>query len=120
MPDDHFVSMSSFLLQRKSLCEEVLAGLSNDRVVYNEEAVRAAMTAKLDLINELLEIDEPRTDGQRKTYRVELVDFIDAHAEHGAIDIFLKAIPDIDLSDDNFDVYEVDPLTKKAVKHDQD
>lgn len=48
-----------------------------------------------------------------KTYRVELVDHIDAQTEHDAIEIFIDSI---DPSDDLFDVYEVDPLTKKAVK----
>jgi hypothetical protein len=119
MSDDHFTSMSSFLIRRREVLEDKLAGLENQiGIVYEDERLKTVIKAKLSLINELLEIDEPRTDGQRKTYRVELVDYIDASTEHGAVDIFLKAIPDLDLADDSFDVYEVDPLTKKAVRHD--
>ncbi len=82
-------------------------------IVYQEEMEKAGLRAKVNFIKDMIGWQFVKTD--TKSYRVELVDFIDAHNECEAVDIFMKCIPDME--DEAFDVYEIDPLTKKAVKH---
>jgi hypothetical protein len=82
---------------------------------YAEENFKTELRAKITLIKELLCFDHDEQHSE-KLYRVELVDFINAKSEHEAIDIFIQVIPEVDVSDDSFDVYEVDPKTRKAVK----
>ncbi len=87
------------------------------RPSYEEEATKTELRAKIRLCDDLLAMPKPSVGlAVKQTYRVELVDYIDAESEHQAIDIFTQAMADVDLADDNFDVYEVDPKTKKAVK----
>jgi len=106
-----------FLLKRQVYYTKMLEDMPvRDRPSYEEENTKVMLRAKLNLIEELLEKDHPAGLAVLKTYRVELVDYIDAESEHQAIEIFEKVIFDIDPSDDMYDVYEVDPLTNKAVK----
>lgn len=83
--------------------------------IYLEEHTKSELKGTIAVLEELLELNDETEDSDKKSYRVELVDFIDAHTEHEAIDIFIRCIPDIDVSDEAFDVYEIDPLTKKAI-----
>jgi len=86
------------------------------RPIYEEENTKTELRAKVALLTELLSQDCPNPDTSKKEYRVELVDFIFATSEHEAIDIFVKVVGDIDVGDDNFDVYEVDRHHNKVHK----
>jgi len=109
--------MRRFLTERLADYEVMLEDLGErTRPIYEEESTKADLRAKIYIIKEALAVDSPKIDLiEKQLYRVELVDYIDAHSEHEAIDIFTTAIPEVDLADDSFDVYAVDPLTRKAV-----
>ncbi len=99
-------------------CEKLLLGYGErDRPVYEEEQHKEHLKARANLCRDILDMPQVSPGiAVKKFYRVELVDYIDATSEHEAIDIFTQAMADVCLADDNFDVYEVDPKTRKAVR----
>jgi hypothetical protein len=98
---------------RESWLNTIWSAIECETPTEDSDDINTAMA----WIREELGMEDEVEQENKKLYRVELVDYIGAESEHQAIDIFTQVMADVCVSDDAFDVYEVDQnYNRKEVK----